>query len=193
MTKVPTQAPSWVSSFYDPKGQASGPSGVLDHHRERAAAVKQLGGKSHGRVLELGAGSGGSAVATAELGYRVVAVELSPVRAGFASDLPRDRAGLTIEVIEADLTTVELSDKFDVVTCWNGFGVGTDADQRGLLNGSATTGWPKTESPSSTSSTPSAGPASPARAPSTKRPGGRETQERHRDLGCGARHAFGER
>ncbi len=133
MTTRRPEAPRWVSSFYDRKGLTSGPSGVLDHHRERAAAVKRFGGKSHGRVLELGAGSGGSAVVTAELGYSVVAVELSPVRAGFASDLTRDRADLTIEVRVADFMTVELRDRFDVVTCWNGFGVGTDADQRELL------------------------------------------------------------
>ncbi len=133
MTNQPTNAPSWVSSFYDRKGQVSGPSGVLDHHRERASAIKRFGGKSQGRVLEIGAGAGGSAVATAELGYRVVAVGLSPVRAGFANDLTRGRADLAIEVLEADFMTVALVDKFDAVTCWNGFGVGTDADQRKLL------------------------------------------------------------
>jgi SAM-dependent methyltransferase len=133
MTIRPTTAPRWVSSFYDRKGQVWGPSGVLGHHRERAAAIERFGRISHGRVLEIGAGSGGSAVATAELGYRVVALELSSVRAGFASDLTQGRADLTIEVLEADFMTVELSEKFDVVTCWNGFGVGSDADQRQLL------------------------------------------------------------
>lgn len=133
MPAVDTGAPDWVSRFYDRKSEVSGPSGVLEHHRERAAAIERFGGKRAGRVLELGCGAGGSAVATAELGYEVVAVELSPVRAQFARQLIEDRSDLSIEVVEADFMTVDLPGRFDAVTYWNGFGVGSDADQRRLL------------------------------------------------------------
>ena len=133
MPAINTGAPDWVSRFYDRKGDVSGPTGVLEHHRERAAAIERFGGKGAGRVLELGSGAGGSAVATAELGYQVVAVELSPVRAQFARQLLEGREDLSIEVVEADFMTVELPGRFDAVTCWNGFGVGCDADQRRLL------------------------------------------------------------
>ncbi len=38
-----------------------------------------------------------------------------------------------IEYIQADFYSVELSGIFDVVTCWQVFGIGSDADQRRLL------------------------------------------------------------
>lgn len=133
MPAIETGAPDWVSRFYDRKGEVSGPSGVLEHHRERAAAIERFGAKTTGRVLELGCGAGGSAVATAELGYQVVAVELSPVRAQFARQLIKDHGHLSIEVVEGDFMTVDLPGRFDAVTYWNGFGVGSDADQRRLL------------------------------------------------------------
>lgn len=125
-------APAWVAPFYDAKARAHGPSGVLEHHVERAEAIRRFGGCGAGRVLELGAGAGGSAAAAADLGYDVTAVELSPVRAGYARDLAADRPRL--EVVEADfLTWPGPEDPFDAVVVWDGFGVGTDAEQRVLL------------------------------------------------------------
>lgn len=127
-----TTAPDWVGRFYDRKSLAAGPSGVLDHHRERAASISRFGGVARGRVLELGAGAGGSAVASAELGYDVVAVELSAVRAGFARELVTE-TGVGVSVVEDDFMAAEIRGRFDAVTCWNGFGVGSDDDQRALL------------------------------------------------------------
>ncbi|NYE38145.1 SAM-dependent methyltransferase [Nocardioides cavernae] len=124
--------PGWVRGFYDRKSEVAGPSGVLDHHVERAQAVETLTGRVAGRVLELGAGAGGSAVATARLGYDVTAVELSGVRAGFARDLAREH-GVDLTVVEGDFLTHDLGARFDVVTMWNGFGMGDDAHQRAIL------------------------------------------------------------
>jgi SAM-dependent methyltransferase len=126
-------APSWVAGFYDRKSEVAGPSGVLAHHRERATAIGRFGGVSKGRVLELGAGSGGAAVATGQLGYSVVAVEISPVRARYARELASEHRCGEVQVLEADFMSAEIDGLFDVVCYWNGFGVGSDADQRGLL------------------------------------------------------------
>jgi SAM-dependent methyltransferase len=124
----------WVKEFYTRKSEWFGPSGILDHHRVRAATVDRLGKPGLKRVLELGAGAGGSAAATADLGHNVVAIELSPLRAQYARDLAaQERAG-TLTILEADFYTVDLAGSFDVVTYWNGFGIGTDADQRRLLH-----------------------------------------------------------
>ncbi len=82
------------------------------------------------RVLELGAGGGATAAATADLGHAVTAIGLSPVRAAFAREFARDRE---VTVVEGDFSTVALEGRFDCVTYWNGFGVGTDDDQRRLL------------------------------------------------------------
>ncbi|WP_139984423.1 methyltransferase domain-containing protein [Nocardioides litoris] len=124
-------APDWVARFFDAKALAHGPSGVLDHHRERAAAVERFGGLGRGRVLELGAGAGGSAAATADLGHDVVAVELSPRRAAYARALAEARPRL--QVVEADFLSWSGDGEFGAVVLWNGFGVGSDEDQRVLL------------------------------------------------------------
>ena len=51
------------------------PSGVLDHHRARAADLERLFGPAPKRVLELGAGAGGTAATMADDGNSVVAVD----------------------------------------------------------------------------------------------------------------------
>lgn len=119
----------WVARFYDRKSEASGPSEVLDHHRERAAAIPRLTGIDAGRVLEIGCGAGGAAVATAALGYDVTAVEVSEVRAGLARQL----AGDAVRVVHADALVADLGAGYDVVVMWDGFGVEDDAGQRALL------------------------------------------------------------
>lgn len=84
-------------------------------------------------VLELGAGFGGTAAATADLGHRVVAIERSGERAAFARWHVWTRRSGQLEVIEADFNSVALSRQFDMVTYWSGFGIGDDAAQARLL------------------------------------------------------------
>ncbi|MDT0184978.1 class I SAM-dependent methyltransferase [Microbacterium sp. ARD31] len=134
----PAATPSWVREFYDRKSRAAGPSGVLDHHVERAEALVRLGGPGRRTVLELGAGTGGSAVAAARLGLEVTAVELSGVRAGLARDLARDE-GVDLTVVEGDFLEHDIGAGFDLVVMWNGFGVGDDAHQRAILARAAST------------------------------------------------------
>lgn len=124
------RAPAWVAAFYDRKSQTTGPSGVLDHHRERASTLAAL--VPEGRVLELGCGAGGAAAAAAQRGLEVTAVELSPVRAGFARALAASH-DVAVEVLESDFMTLSLPRHFDAVVMWNGFGVGSDDDQHALL------------------------------------------------------------
>ena len=124
----------WVKEFYTRKSEWFGPSGILDHHRARAQKIERLGKRGHKRVLELGAGAGGSAAATAELGHTVVAIEISPLRAAYARELAVETRAGSLTVLEADFYAVDLAGKFDVVAYWNGFGIGSDADQRRLLD-----------------------------------------------------------
>ena len=80
--------PTPVAEFYTLQSRRFGPSGVLDHHRERADRLNLLaGGRKPIRVLELGAGAGGTAAATAEIGHEVTAIELSPLRVEYAREL----------------------------------------------------------------------------------------------------------
>lgn len=72
-------------------------------------------------------------MACAKSGYDVTAVELSPKRAAFARDLAAVGVEGRLAVHEDDFYTAELGGFYGAVMYWNGFGVGTDADQRRLL------------------------------------------------------------
>jgi SAM-dependent methyltransferase len=123
----------WIVPFYGFKSAQLGPTGIFDSHRRRAAQVARLAGAGPRRVLELGAGAGGTAAALADLGHEVVAVELTPIRARFARELAAEPHAGRLAVVEADYFAVQLDGRFDVVGHWDSFGMGTDADQRRLL------------------------------------------------------------
>jgi hypothetical protein len=63
----------------------------------------------------------------------VVAVELSPARADFARELAKSQRKGCLTVLEDDFYVMELREQFDLVCCWETFGLGADADQRRLL------------------------------------------------------------
>lgn len=124
----------WVERFYSLKSDWLGePVTIWDYERARARTIERLCGLPPKRVLELGAGSGGAAAATADLGYDVTAVELSTLRAANArQQASRPHQG-TVTVVEGDFYSADLGTGFDVVAYWDGFGVGTDDDQHQLL------------------------------------------------------------
>lgn len=121
----------WVIDYYSKKSEWFGPPGIFREFRERASAIERLCGTGPKRILELGAGGGGTAAAMADLGHSVVALELVPLRVAFARELATGHRNL--EVLEADFYTVQLPGRFDVVCYWDSFGIGTDGDQRRLL------------------------------------------------------------
>jgi len=120
-----------ILAYSSQKAQWFGPTGIFPEHRERAATIERLCGTGPKTILELGAGAGGTAAAMADRGHSVTAVELSPVRVAYARQLAQGRSN--IEIHEGDFYRIQLSNKHDVVVYWDGFGVGTDSDQRRLL------------------------------------------------------------
>ncbi|MCX7029977.1 MAG: class I SAM-dependent methyltransferase, partial [Spirochaetes bacterium] len=98
----------------------------------RATALERLAGPGPMRVLDLGSGPGGNAAAMADLGHDVTAVEFSD-RARHARELAAVLRKGRLTVGQEDFTTVRLEGRFDVVCCWEVFGLGSDADQRRLL------------------------------------------------------------
>ena len=107
---------------------------VAERHRRKAAWVGEVIGAPPRRVLELGAGGGQDAVALAEMGYEVVAVEQEPLLTQHIRALLRRHPRARVQVIEADFYRVELAEgAFDAVCYWDGFGIGTDDEQRLLL------------------------------------------------------------
>jgi SAM-dependent methyltransferase len=131
----------WVEAFYTRQNEWSGcyMCPVEERDRERVAAMQRLVGSGKKRILELGAGGGQTAAAAADAGHSVTAVELAASLAEHARELARlPRAG-TLTVIQGDFYHVEIETRFDVVCCWDGFGIGADEDQRRLLRRIA--GW----------------------------------------------------
>lgn len=131
----------WVEDFYTKQNEWLGvyKGGVTDVDRQNAAVLHRLSGIRIGRVLELGAGGGQNAAATADLGYTVTAVELVPSAVQEAQQLITPTRQDKLHIIQGDFYQIDFDDSFDIVCYWDGFGVGTDEDQRQLLKRIA--GW----------------------------------------------------
>ena len=125
----------WVPAFYARQYELLDDAGAWEIqpiHRERAISVQELVAPP-ARVLELGAGGGQVAAALADLGYSVVANELLSQVGDRAQELAKlPRAG-EMTVVRGDFYEIELDGTFDVICYWDGFGIGTDSDQRALL------------------------------------------------------------
>lgn len=125
---------TWVKDFYTQAGEWWGvDAGEPDLEQARAQTIARLCGTAPKRILELGAGAGGTSAVLADQGHTVVAVELSPVYAQMARQFAAAPHVGLMTVLEADFYTVELNEHFDVICYWDGFGVGTDADHRRMF------------------------------------------------------------
>jgi len=124
----------WIKDFYTQAGVWWGAdpqvSGV---HKTHVEIVARLCGKGSKKILDLGTGPGATAAALADAGHQVIAVELSPTRADFARELAMIPRKGFLNILEDDFYTMELNERFDVICCWETFGLGTDTDQRCLL------------------------------------------------------------
>ncbi|MCB0032809.1 MAG: class I SAM-dependent methyltransferase [Anaerolineales bacterium] len=131
----------WVEDFYAKQNEWLGvyKGDVIASHRHNAAVLQRLSGRTDGRVLELGAGGGQNAAATVDLGYTVTAVELVPSAVQEAQQLLTPARQNNLRIIEGDFYKLEFDAPFDIVCYWDGFGIGTDAEQQRLLKRIA--GW----------------------------------------------------
>lgn len=96
-------------------------------------AVRRLAGEGPRRILELGAGTGGTAAALAFAGHDVVTVELQPMLAKHIGTLAERVQNGSLRSIAGDFYEVDPGGPFDVVAYFDGFGIGEDEDQRRLL------------------------------------------------------------
>lgn len=90
--------------------QAQGDELVLNPFEQAALPYLQ------GQVLDFGCGMGALAVALAERGCSVLALDASPTAITHLQALALDR-GLTIQALEADLRCYEIPCAFDAVAC----------------------------------------------------------------------------
>jgi SAM-dependent methyltransferase len=128
-------AVDWVEEFYTKQDEWAGAYGepIRPHHRVKAALVGSAGSSCPLRVLELGCGGGQVASAIADLGHSVVAVDLNSRAIEQARRLASARTDDRMAVVQGDFYAIDLDERFDVVCLFDGFGVGEDEDQRGLL------------------------------------------------------------
>jgi SAM-dependent methyltransferase len=126
-------AVEWVRDFYSVTGRWWGraESAVGQVDLARVAALHAICGDTPKRILELGCGYGSTVAAMTEAGHRVIGVEISD-RADFSEQFVAE-LGRASRIVKDDFYTVQLDGPFDVVCYWNGFGVGSDTDQRALL------------------------------------------------------------
>ncbi len=130
----------WSETFYARQADVPGiyTRAIHSATTELAARVTvHLGGPK--RLLELGSGGGQFAVAAALLGHDVTALERVPKLVEHACILARDN-DVHPDVQQADFYTVQLpAAHYGTICDWDGFGTGSDDDQRRLLR--RVTGW----------------------------------------------------
>jgi SAM-dependent methyltransferase len=130
---------SWAADFHSETGRWWGgaESGITSGDQERVESLRRLTGRMGGSVLDLGSAYGNTAAAFALAGYDVAGVEISD-RIDYAQQhldrVTGHPAAGSLSFVQADFTEYRPDRRFDVVTYFNGFGVGSDADQRQLLN-----------------------------------------------------------
>jgi len=96
--------------------------------------LQRLCGKDTNKILELGGGNGQFAVTAAKHGYEITVIEIVPECIEHIHYLKEKHdIGDNLRIIEGDFYNVPLKDQFDVVCYWDGFGIGTDAEQLLLL------------------------------------------------------------
>ena len=126
----------WARDYYTAQSRTFASGALTDAHAAIAARIDGwVRSRASGRrALELGAGAGGVAVAMAELGWQVTAVDFNSSDTALARTLVAERRlEASVRVVEADFYAASFSAQFDLVYYWDGFGIGTDLDQRRLL------------------------------------------------------------
>lgn len=106
---------------------------VNDSDFDKVQLLNKMVGKGPMSILELGDGGGQHAFAMAEDGNAVTAVELQSQFADYIDKLSKEVTKGSLKVINDSFYTVEISNQFDVVTYWDGFGIGADEEQILLL------------------------------------------------------------
>lgn len=121
---------SWVEPFYRKQFEWMNQNvDMEDAYAEFAHEVKEQVGKPFREMLDIGAGKGDVAKVLAEQGIQMTTLELVPELVEFA----RERSDGLVTSYCGDFYTFELPETFDVVSYFDGFGIGSDEDQLLLL------------------------------------------------------------
>ena len=123
---------SWVTAFFDSAVEWWGESWYEGENLQtRLEQVERFSGKAPRSLLELGAGTGETAAFLAAAGYQVTAVDIGEKNFALLSKLDKQYPGVT--ALKGDFLTIQIPGRFDAVCLFETFGMGSDAQQRYLL------------------------------------------------------------
>ena len=122
----------WAYRFYEFQDELAGCYAAPVHpfHFQKAAEVRRA--VSGSRLLELGSGGGQFAVSATLQGFDVTALEYCEQGNAHAQALAAQH-GVRVRTVTGDFYVADPGGPFDVVCYWDGFGIGTDDEQRHLL------------------------------------------------------------
>lgn len=102
-------------------------------HMERVETLHRLCGKGPWKILELGCGSGRSAAAMADCGHDITGIEFNPTDYELALKLLDQPRKGKLSFIQGDFFQLNFPERFDIIICWQVFGLEEDDQQRALL------------------------------------------------------------
>lgn len=128
----------WIHGFYsrqDATLAREEAEASAEYCAEKMSVINRLIPNPGTTLLELGAGNGMNAIACANLGFSVTALELIPECCERIEDYVNTYGTSrgSIRVVQEDFYKIGLPAQFDVVAYWDGFGIGSDDDQIRLL------------------------------------------------------------
>src|SRR5690625_1653505 len=108
---------------------------MMKLNTELVEELKSFTKKNAKTILELGGGNGQFAAAAALSGFEVTVIEIVPecVKHIYTLKEKYNIQKEKLNIIEGDFYTVDLAKNFDLVLYFDGFGIGSDVDQRRLL------------------------------------------------------------
>ena len=128
----------WIHGFYSRQLATLAREGVeasAEYCAEKMSVINRLIPNPGKSLLELGAGNGMNAMACANLCFSVTALELIPECCERIKNQATAQGTTTgsIRIVQGDFYKIDLTEQFDLVTYWDGFGIGSDDDQIRLL------------------------------------------------------------
>ncbi|MEW5872283.1 MAG: class I SAM-dependent methyltransferase [Chloroflexota bacterium] len=122
----------WIKAFYASAVEWWGESWYDGENlKARLQIIQQYGSQEDQRILELGAGTGETAAYLCEHGYSVVAVDICRKNVELINAMRAKRPSLS--AIEGDFLSVAIPGRFPIVCMFETFGLGSDRNQRKLL------------------------------------------------------------